>query len=91
MSKILTGYSKLNMHLSARHGVIEDMSIKHSDGAAINGLDTSVFQGASVWDITNWTGSLNRAGLGDSVGKEAGEWLNGMFGAEYARMSLKEM
>lgn len=79
------------MHLSARHGVIEDMSIKHSDGAAINGLDASVFQGASVWDITNWTESLNRAGLGDGVSKEAGEWLDGMFGTEYAKMSPKEM
>lgn len=84
-------YFKLNMHLSSRHGIIEDMSIKHSDGAAINGLDASVFQGASVWDITNWTESLNRAGLGDNVSKQAGEWLNGMFGAEYARMSLNEM
>jgi lipoate-protein ligase A len=91
MFKMLMRSFKLNMHLSARHGVIEDMSIKHSDGTAINGLDASVFQGASVWEIMNWTESLNRAGLGDSVSKEAGEWLNGMFGAEYARMSLEEM
>lgn len=79
------------MHLSARHGVIEDMSIKHSNGAAMNGLDASMFQGASVWDMTNWTESLNQAGLGDDVSREAGEWLDGMFGAEYARMSSKEM
>lgn len=84
-------FFQLNMHLSARHGVIEDVSIKHSDGAAINGLDASVFQGASVWEITNWVDSLHRAGLGDSLGKEAGEWLNEMFGTEYANMSLKEM
>lgn len=74
------------MHLSARHGVIEDMSIKHGDGAAINGLDASVLQGASLWEITNWVESLSRAGLGDRVSKEAGEWLNGMFGTEYAKM-----
>jgi lipoate-protein ligase A len=83
-------FFQLNMHLSARHGVIEDMSIKHSNGAAITGLDASAFQGASVWETTNWVESLNRAGLGDSASKEAGEWLNGMFGAEYARMSIKE-
>ncbi|KAL7926378.1 hypothetical protein ACQKWADRAFT_280131 [Trichoderma austrokoningii] len=80
----------LNINLSARHGVIEDMRITHSDGAAINGLDASVFQGASVWEISNWTELLNRAGLGDSVGEEAGEWLNGMFGTEYAKM-LKDI
>lgn len=78
------------MHLFAKHGVIEDMSIKHRDGAAINGLDASVFHGTSVWEITNWVASLTRAGLGDSLSKEAGEWLNGVLGTEYAKMSQKE-
>ncbi|KAL9480963.1 hypothetical protein ACSS6W_005749 [Trichoderma asperelloides] len=81
----------LNMHLFAKHGVIEDMAIKHSDGAAISGLDASVFHGTSVWEITNWVESLRRAGLGDGLSKEAGEWLNGVLGAEYAKMALKEM
>lgn len=79
------------MHLFAKHGVIEDMAIKHSDGAAISGLDASVFHGTSVWEITNWVESLRRAGLGDGLSKEAGEWLNGVLGAEYAKMALKEM
>ncbi|KAL6901199.1 hypothetical protein GGI43DRAFT_370708 [Trichoderma evansii] len=80
----------LNMRLFARHGVIEDMSIKHSDGAAINGLDASILHGTSVWEITNWKESLTRAGLGDSLSTEAGEWLNGVFGTEYAKMTSKE-
>lgn len=83
-------YVKLNMHLFAKHGVIEDMSIKHSDGAVINGMDASVFHGTSVWEITNWKESLTRAGLGDSLSTEAGEWLNGVFGAEYAKMTSRE-
>ncbi|KAM0263777.1 hypothetical protein ACHAQJ_001095 [Trichoderma viride] len=76
----------LNMYLLAKHGVIEVTGIKHSDGTIINGLDASVFQGASVWEIDNWVERLARAGLGDSLSKEAGEWLNGVFGTEYTKM-----
>ncbi|RFU80420.1 lipoate- ligase a [Trichoderma arundinaceum] len=76
----------LNMYLLAKHGVIEEMSIKHSDGAAVKALDASVFQGASVWNIHDWAESLNRAGLGGTLSGEAGKWLNGVFGTEYTKM-----
>ncbi|EHK16140.1 uncharacterized protein TRIVIDRAFT_163920 [Trichoderma virens Gv29-8] len=76
----------LNMCLLAKHGVIEEMTIKHSDGAAVNALDDSKFHGASVWEIDNWAESLSRAGLGGSLSREAGAWLNGMFGTDYTRM-----
>lgn len=82
----LTHPLKLNMHLLAKHGVIEEMSIKHSDGAAVAALDASLFHGASVWEINDWAEPLTRAGLGSSLSKEAGTWLNGMFGTEYTKM-----
>jgi lipoate-protein ligase A len=74
------------MCLLAKHGVIEEMTIKHSDGAAVNALDDSKFHGASVWEIDDWAESLSRAGLGGSLSREAGAWLNGMFGTDYTRM-----
>ncbi|KAH6608238.1 lipoate- ligase a [Trichoderma cornu-damae] len=76
----------LNMRLLAKHGVIEEMSIKRRDGAAVDALDASVFQGASVWAIRDWAEPLARAGLGGSLSKEAGAWLNGVFGTDYTKM-----
>lgn len=74
------------MRLVANHGVIEDMDIKHSDGAAVDGLDASVFHGARIWEMDDWSASLARAGLGSSLSEEAGHWLNHMFGTEYTKM-----
>ncbi|KAL6817440.1 hypothetical protein V8C40DRAFT_253119 [Trichoderma camerunense] len=76
----------LNMSLLARHGVIDEVNIKHSDGAAVDTLDASRFHGASIWEIGDWAESLTQAGLGDSLSKEAGAWLNGIFGTEYTNM-----
>ncbi|KAL6864566.1 hypothetical protein J3F83DRAFT_761898 [Trichoderma novae-zelandiae] len=76
----------LNMRLVANHGVIEEMDIKHSDGAAVDGLDASVFHGARVWEVDDWAALLARAGLGSSLSEEAGPWLNHMFGTEYTRL-----
>ncbi|KAH0496145.1 hypothetical protein TgHK011_003524 [Trichoderma gracile] len=76
----------LNMRLVANHGVIEDMDIKHSDGAAVDGLDVSVFHGARVWEMDDWAALLARAGLGSNLSDEAGHWLNHMFGTEYTKM-----
>ena len=74
------------MRLVANHGVIEDMDIKHRNGAAVDGLDASVLHGARVWEIEDWASSLARAGLGSSLSEEAGQWLNHMLGTEYTRM-----
>lgn len=74
------------MSLLARHGVIDDLNIKHSDGAAVDTLDASRFHGASIWEIGDWAESLTQAGLGGSLSKEAGDWLNGIFGTEYTKM-----
>ncbi|TFA98393.1 Putative lipoate-protein ligase A [Trichoderma ghanense] len=76
----------LKMRLVANHGIIEDMDIKHSDGAAVDGLDASVFHGARVWEVDDWAASLARAGLGSSLSEEAGHWLNHMFGTEYTSL-----
>ncbi|KAL7810728.1 hypothetical protein V8C44DRAFT_331906 [Trichoderma aethiopicum] len=76
----------LNLRLVANHGVIEDMDIKHSDGAAVDGLDASVFHGARIWEMDDWAAPLARAGLGSSLSQEAGQWLNHMFGTEYTKM-----
>jgi lipoate-protein ligase A len=84
--KLLMCHLKLNMYLLAKHGVIEEMNIKHRDGAVIDGLDASALHGASVWEVDNWIERLTRAGLGSSLSKEAGEWLNGVFGTEYTKM-----
>lgn len=72
----------LKMRLVANHGVIEDMEIKHRDGAAVDGLDASVFHGARIWEMDDWAASLARAGLGSSLSDEAGQWLNHMFGTD---------
>lgn len=82
----LTFSFKLNMSLLARHGIIDEVNIKHSDGAAVDALDASIFQGVSIWEIGNWAESLNQAGLGGGLSKEAGAWLNGIFGTEYTNM-----
>lgn len=74
------------MSLLARHGVIDELNIKHSDGAAVDTLDASRFQGVSIWEIGNWAESLTQAGLGSRLSKEAGAWLNGIFGTEYTKM-----
>ncbi|KAL7943743.1 hypothetical protein V8C42DRAFT_328338 [Trichoderma barbatum] len=77
----------LNMNLLAKHGVIEEMNITHSDGAAIDALDASTFHGASVWEVDDWAESLTRAGLGSGLSNEAGAWLNGMLGTDYTKMT----
>lgn len=74
------------MSLLARHGVIDEVNIKHSDGAAVDTLDASIFQGVSLWEIGDWTESLTQAGLRGSLSKEAGAWLNGIFGTEYTKL-----
>ncbi|KAJ4857791.1 biotin/lipoate a/B protein ligase family domain-containing protein [Trichoderma breve] len=76
----------LNMSLLARHGVIDEVNIKHSDGATIDALDASIFQGVSIWEIKNWAASLTQAGLGGGLSEEAGAWLNGIFGTEYTKI-----
>lgn len=74
------------MSLLARHGVIDEVNIKHSDGAAVDALNVSIFNGASIWEIGDWVESLTQAGLGGSLSKEAGAWLNDIFGTEYTKM-----
>jgi lipoate-protein ligase A len=74
------------MSLLARHGVIDEVNIKHSDGAAVDALDASIFQRVFIWEIDDWAESLTQAGLGGTLSKEAGAWLNGIFGTEYTKM-----
>ncbi|KAK5992061.1 Putative lipoate-protein ligase A [Cladobotryum mycophilum] len=74
----------LNLNFMARHGLIEQVSIKEgSTSSPAQVLDVSAFENKVLHDVHDWASPLAHAGLSSGDADQIGLWLNRVLGTEF--------